>query len=647
MPELPRFNAWGRAAGFKDPHFGLLLARHGPIWTEGPAPEPAQGAWMKLAQAFVVPRLRLDAVHGRLDEVVRVRQGVARAVTTASPLATGLGNPHPLENGFTVDHHTGAPVLAGSGLKGVTRAFARMLGPRQEVRWARFLGSQSHAGDVVFLDAHPLTAGLRLVQDLVNPHESSHYRALESGGEAPDPLGTDNPIPSVFLAIAPGATFRIRLLPRAGASVSTSELERVLDLLHTALAFIGFGAKTAAGYGRFLPPDPLPELTVTEPKGPLRVFLSHHSADKAVVEPLAVELGRLGVVPGLNDLPPGGRLTEGLRDAIRRADLVVFVLSPTSASSPWVDLEQEVALEGQARIVPWFLGDHEALVRGHRRLLEWLSGHGGLVDKVGVTTRDPAQAARELVGATLAQRPFRALIVDQGGAGERTGESVPTAEWASAEEGVRIFRWDRGPRKDQDPLLGADYSAWVEGVRWSLGRGRPTSGTVTVGGAGSPGMAWALGRLLNRNTQLRLVGRGRDKSTLTGPPYTHGPLPGGNPDRLQVEGEGALVWVYLGNPLYFGQFRGWLGSRAEAGRVARLEYVVDESNVEELLKDLVAGLAALVADGVTDARFATSGPFHFIPLVAAALQNVFPASKMVFVEYRALEGTYEELPPVL
>jgi len=50
-----------------------------------------------------------------------------REATLIAPLATGLGNPHPVENGFAFLSPYGVPYIAGSGVKGVLRRAAEEL----------------------------------------------------------------------------------------------------------------------------------------------------------------------------------------------------------------------------------------------------------------------------------------------------------------------------------------------------------------------------------------------------------------------------------------------------------------------------------------------------------------------------------------
>ena len=53
--------------------------------------------------------------------------GLRVSATSAAPFATGLGNEHPIENGFAFLTPYGLPYLAGSGVKGVLRRAAEEL----------------------------------------------------------------------------------------------------------------------------------------------------------------------------------------------------------------------------------------------------------------------------------------------------------------------------------------------------------------------------------------------------------------------------------------------------------------------------------------------------------------------------------------
>jgi CRISPR-associated protein Cmr6 len=68
----------------------------------------------------------LEALAARA-EALRPKAAWRRDALLTSPLATGLGNPHPVENGFAFLSPYGVPYLAGSGVKGVLRRAAEEL----------------------------------------------------------------------------------------------------------------------------------------------------------------------------------------------------------------------------------------------------------------------------------------------------------------------------------------------------------------------------------------------------------------------------------------------------------------------------------------------------------------------------------------
>lgn len=154
-------------------------------------------------------------------------------------LVTGLGergNPH--EIGIALHGTYGWPVIPGSTLKGVARAWAedqgaqgvdRVCGPRAAP------GSSAAAGTVRFLDALPAGEPVTVVRDVVTPHNAEYH----AGGI---PGEWQNPVPNPFLAIA-GGTFAVDLLgPDEDVQLAAGWCERACDDL-------GIGARTAAGYG--------------------------------------------------------------------------------------------------------------------------------------------------------------------------------------------------------------------------------------------------------------------------------------------------------------------------------------------------------------------------------------------------------------
>jgi CRISPR-associated protein Cmr6 len=181
--------------------------------------------------------------------------------TTRWRVVTGVGAEHPLENGFTFDRSIGVPYFPGSGVKGLCRAAAVDLVGADQDELNRMFGGQpensfkkedASAGDLVFFPAYPARDHWpRLEVDIINNHHPSYAQALERGDSFPQAVETDSPIPVFFLTVAAGTPFTFRIGSRSG---SADHVIRAFQILESGLDFLGLGAKTAAGYGTFLPP---------------------------------------------------------------------------------------------------------------------------------------------------------------------------------------------------------------------------------------------------------------------------------------------------------------------------------------------------------------------------------------------------------
>ena len=189
-------------------------------------------------------------------------------LVNSSRLLLHLGRASVHENvGLYCDRTTGLPMIPGSAVKGVLSTWACWEGnetalyapnaqgeitleegrSRFNALAKRIFGDNSStgstdAGEIVFLGAFPKKAPV-LGLDIVTPHTDAR------GADRP-------PIPSPFLAVEPGPTWHFAFLakPRGGQDPN-SLLETVHRWLTEALEQSGIGAKTAAGYGRFLTLD--------------------------------------------------------------------------------------------------------------------------------------------------------------------------------------------------------------------------------------------------------------------------------------------------------------------------------------------------------------------------------------------------------
>ncbi len=232
----------------------------------------------------------------RRESLIDASKGQVFTLATQWRFVTGLGLPHPVENGFLWHPTLGMPFISGSALKGLARAFARdwekadaqelarIFGPpsphsrhRQPVsaaqELARIFGSGSKeggkageasqdgadhdgraVGSVIFLDALP-RAPVELEIDVMTPHYGDWYQKGEeikadSLEKAPADWHSPNPIP--FLTVAPGTEFLFAVLPRRPeAEQDRCDAQTAARWMKQALATLGAGAKTATGYGVF------------------------------------------------------------------------------------------------------------------------------------------------------------------------------------------------------------------------------------------------------------------------------------------------------------------------------------------------------------------------------------------------------------
>ncbi|MDQ5911223.1 MAG: Type module protein Cmr6 [Pseudomonadota bacterium] len=196
-----------------------------------------------------------------LDEVI-----FSLPATSISPFMTGTGMEHPLENGFAFLSPYGLPYLPGSGVKGVLRRAAEELAggicEDDAGEWNleaidHFFGREPLAGDadalrnrgaLRFWDVFPEPAGNRLCIEIMTPHYGDYYQ----GKTTPHDSGMPNPI--LFLAVPPGSRFKFFV--QCETALLPGPLQKTWKtLLETAFRhafdWLGFGAKTAVGYGQF------------------------------------------------------------------------------------------------------------------------------------------------------------------------------------------------------------------------------------------------------------------------------------------------------------------------------------------------------------------------------------------------------------
>lgn len=229
--------------------------------------------------------------------------------TATAPFTTGLGNEHPLENGFAFLNPYGLPYLPGSGVKGVLRQAARELAsgdwgdrrgwsdekcfPLMQGKGEKhkavldkhehpvtlsmldiLFGRESEDGDsehlrgaLSFWDVIPQIAPedpktpnqISLMVEIMTPHQSHYYQQTcdRKTGDSTSPHDSGQPTPINFLTVPPGSGFAFHvgcttaLLARHAPELFENERWKSLltAAFEHAFAWLGFGAKTAVGYG--------------------------------------------------------------------------------------------------------------------------------------------------------------------------------------------------------------------------------------------------------------------------------------------------------------------------------------------------------------------------------------------------------------
>lgn len=216
-----------------------------------------------------------SALERHADNIAAIAQqqgGVTIERQSGWHFVTGLGNPHPVENGLTWHPVLGVPYLPGSMVKGLTRAWLELNDYDALIR-KRLFGSDSKdatravafgdepeliSGEVIFFDALPVQP-VTLMIDTMTPHMGSWYDSGDQhpGGAANTPADWHAPNPVVFLAAA-DVVMSFAVTPRVRPGMTSAQREEARTLaklasqaLSDALEHLGAGAKTAAGYGTF------------------------------------------------------------------------------------------------------------------------------------------------------------------------------------------------------------------------------------------------------------------------------------------------------------------------------------------------------------------------------------------------------------
>ncbi|MDX1992635.1 MAG: type III-B CRISPR module RAMP protein Cmr6, partial [bacterium] len=238
--------------------------------------------WLQeICRDFVPDDDLITNLHQRW--MAMTENSVRFTMVTRSRLIVGLGGKGALEFGITLHPVTGLPYIPGSAQKGLCRnykllelAFERKISPlppddpkqKSEIEkldellsneanqdqdaktYREIFGTQDNAGSCIFFDAvlSPLEQGQALFElDVMTPHFSDYYS--NKGDVAHPPHDADKPIPVTFITIPTGITFSCAVGLRRNAN--DAYVKDATNTLQKALAEMGIGAKTAAGYGVF------------------------------------------------------------------------------------------------------------------------------------------------------------------------------------------------------------------------------------------------------------------------------------------------------------------------------------------------------------------------------------------------------------
>ena len=222
------------------------------------AKQEHQGPSIDAATSCEGDQKLLDELRERRERLLDAVGAVRFHCKAIGPVTLHLARANAMENsGLALHPIYGFAWLPGTGLKGMTRAWAETVRvPCQsdsESAWTRFRaafgtasshGTISKAGRIVFHDAWPVRWP-RLGRDIVNPHHTKYYQEKQPPGDWEDP------VPSSFVVIEAGSEFDFAVSDRLPAGDGL--LEETARWMQEALEHAGAGAKTAAGYGRFVP----------------------------------------------------------------------------------------------------------------------------------------------------------------------------------------------------------------------------------------------------------------------------------------------------------------------------------------------------------------------------------------------------------
>ncbi|SEN68913.1 type III-B CRISPR module RAMP protein Cmr6 [Lihuaxuella thermophila] len=194
----------------------------------------------------------------RMSRLIEGQAGYQLHLHTTSRFVTGLGRSNPVENGFAWHPILGTAYLPGSSVKGLVRAWVTEWVKKEQAEKSKDIkrifgpdtkSPDSQAGSVIFFDALP-AGPVQLEPDIMTPHFSEYYK--DPRNRNTPPVDWYAPVPIPFLVVGKNQEFIFSIAPRRPENAQDREdAENVINWLQEALMWIGAGAKTAVGYGRF------------------------------------------------------------------------------------------------------------------------------------------------------------------------------------------------------------------------------------------------------------------------------------------------------------------------------------------------------------------------------------------------------------
>jgi len=274
MAILPLYNgAKESIPALQNHNKGLYFERFFDQYQNGwQIPEDAKLTFLKKFTGFCGNDESIDNQVIKQMLLVESLKGEAIVYQLDWHMVTGMGNPHPVENGFLWHPTLGVPYLPGSQVKGIIRSFIEQYfdGANSEKRelMYRWFGSEENidkenndkenieadnqVGSLIFFDAIPVVKP-DISIDIMTPHMGNWYsrgNLINNIDNDADKIPSDwhDPVPIPFLVVKE-AKFLFTIAPRQGSGLLPEDMKDVFLILKQALGYLGVGAKTQTGYG--------------------------------------------------------------------------------------------------------------------------------------------------------------------------------------------------------------------------------------------------------------------------------------------------------------------------------------------------------------------------------------------------------------